>query len=134
MLPLAQVFMLSWSYIVAVITEPGRVPPGWTPFATSEVGSHALLDPQLCCDSTKRAGRWDAAMQEAALESDRYERGDTRAEKGVAGSGRPRYCRKCQVGLHRTRMLSCTMHAQGRRAPFFILLSGAGLEAGAGAP
>ena len=37
-------------------------------------------------------------MQEAALEADRYERGDGRAEKGVAGSGRPRYCRKCQVG------------------------------------
>ena len=27
----AQVFMLLWSYFAAVLTEPGRVPPGWQP-------------------------------------------------------------------------------------------------------
>ena len=32
-----QVVMLCWSYIVAVVTEPGRVPQEWTPFATAEV-------------------------------------------------------------------------------------------------
>ena len=41
---LAQVFMLSWSYLVAVVTEPGRVPSGWSPFATSEVGIHATTN------------------------------------------------------------------------------------------
>jgi len=25
------VFMLLWSYFAAVLTEPGRVPPGWQP-------------------------------------------------------------------------------------------------------
>ena len=31
--------MLSWSYMAAVLTEPGSVPAGWTPFATVEVGA-----------------------------------------------------------------------------------------------
>ena len=34
-----QVVMLSWSYMAAVLTEPGRVPLGWTPFASTEVGN-----------------------------------------------------------------------------------------------
>ena len=32
-----QVVMLCWSYFVAVVTEPGRVPQDWSPFATAEV-------------------------------------------------------------------------------------------------
>ena len=35
--------------------------------------------------------------QEAQLESDRAEVGSPEQGKGVAGSGRPRYCRKCHV-------------------------------------
>ena len=32
-----QIAMLLWAYIVAVVTDPGRVPVGWTPF-DEEVG------------------------------------------------------------------------------------------------
>ena len=90
--------------MVAVVTEPGRVPPGWTPFATSEVGSfiegmcqcrhHDIIMPCFGADNRP------ASAQEAALEADRYERGDGLPQKGVAGSGRPRYCRKCQVNSY----------------------------------
>lgn len=32
--------MLLWSYFTAVATDPGRVPPGWHPFADEEVYLH----------------------------------------------------------------------------------------------
>ena len=35
-----QIFMLLWSYFAAVLTEPGRVPPGWQP---SEADEEVLL-------------------------------------------------------------------------------------------
>ena len=38
--------MLCWSYLVAVVTEPGRVPSDWTPFATAEVPTGSKLE---CC-------------------------------------------------------------------------------------
>ncbi|CAK0786961.1 hypothetical protein CVIRNUC_010175 [Coccomyxa viridis] len=64
------VVMLMWSYFAALLTEPGRVPSGWSPFPSDE---------------------------EAQLESDRAEVGSQEQGKGVAGSGRPRYCRKCHA-------------------------------------
>ena len=35
--------MLMWSYFAAVLTDPGRVPPGWTPFGSDEVISHNIF-------------------------------------------------------------------------------------------
>lgn len=32
-----QVLLLLWSYFAAVLTDPGRVPPGWHPFADEQV-------------------------------------------------------------------------------------------------
>ncbi len=32
--------MLLWSYFTAIATDPGRVPPGWHPFADEEVYLH----------------------------------------------------------------------------------------------
>jgi hypothetical protein len=32
-----QVAMLLWSYFVAVVTDPGKVPAGWSPFDSDEV-------------------------------------------------------------------------------------------------
>ena len=43
---LTQVFMLVWSYFAAFLTEPGRVPAGWSPFASNEVRCHP--DVPLC--------------------------------------------------------------------------------------
>lgn len=39
------------------------------------------------------------SLQEAALEADRLESGSHWQDKGLTGTGRPRYCRKCQVCL-----------------------------------
>ncbi|KAK9917860.1 hypothetical protein WJX75_009021 [Coccomyxa subellipsoidea] len=64
------VAMLVWSYFAAVFLEPGKVPPGWSPFESDE---------------------------EAALEADRLESGSHPQDKGLTGTGRPRYCRKCQA-------------------------------------
>lgn len=33
----AQVVMLLWSYFSAFLTEPGKIPAGWSPFASDEV-------------------------------------------------------------------------------------------------
>ena len=33
-----QVAMLLWCWVVALITDPGRVPGGWHPFQDEEVG------------------------------------------------------------------------------------------------
>ena len=49
----------------------------------------------VCCGSCSFDVSMDA--QEAQLESDRAEVGSPEQGKGVAGSGRPRYCRKCHV-------------------------------------
>lgn len=35
---MCQVAMLVWSYFAAVFLEPGKVPPGWSPFESDEVG------------------------------------------------------------------------------------------------
>ena len=40
---LLQVIMLLWSYFAAFLTEPGKVPAGWSPFASDEVRCHAQL-------------------------------------------------------------------------------------------
>ena len=37
-----QIFMLLWSYFAAVLTEPGRVPPGWQP---AEFDEEACVHP-----------------------------------------------------------------------------------------
>ena len=72
-----QVVMLSWSYMAAVLTEPGRVPAGWTPFASNEVvlAPHVQRrDTPLVCTGPGTSRR-NCCMQEAALEANRYERG-----------------------------------------------------------
>lgn len=38
---IVQVFMLLWSYFVAVATEPGLVPPGWHPFPDEQASTVA---------------------------------------------------------------------------------------------
>ena len=40
---LSQVFMLLWSYFAAVLTEPGRVPPGWQPSDDVEEVRYAIV-------------------------------------------------------------------------------------------
>ncbi len=46
--------MLLWSYFTAVATDPGRVPPGWHPFADEEVclhmAGHSYLLQALYCE------------------------------------------------------------------------------------
>lgn len=56
-----QVFMLLWSYFAAVLTEPGRVPPGWQPSDGDEevraarvVGVLRSPSPSLCPSSLTR--------------------------------------------------------------------------------
>ena len=44
--------MLLWSYFAAFLTEPGRVPTGWSPFASDEVRwqiLRATLSTQVPC-------------------------------------------------------------------------------------
>lgn len=50
--------------------------------------------------------------QEAALEADRLESGSHPQDKGLTGTGRPRYCRKCQV-----RCIVHTKSAWPKRVP-----------------
>jgi len=46
------IFMLLWSYFAAVLTEPGRVPPGWQPSESDEEGAGEGDDAR----ATARAG------------------------------------------------------------------------------
>ena len=43
-----QIAMVLWSYFAAVVTDPGGVPQGWTPFADEEV--ILLHGAKLCLD------------------------------------------------------------------------------------
>ena len=152
--------MLCWSYIAAVVTEPGRVPRDWTPFATAEVhtdnlGAFWLLQTSnswlsaaadTLCSGFSCCCR---APQEAALAADRMEASAGRGDKGVAGSGRPRYCRKCQAYQpfqacsicnpvwSNIKMLHLGSQAEmggQQRVSDPWPCCGAGLEAGAGTP
>lgn len=60
---------MMWSYMMAVVTDPGRVPPGWHPFS-DEAAARAELE------------------RLAATEDSHYDRRDPR---------RPRYCKRCQA-------------------------------------
>lgn len=61
--------MLAWSYFAAVCTEPGSVPLGWMPFADEEEASEQLEN---------------LGSQRSGVEN-------------LAGSSRPRFCRKCSA-------------------------------------
>ncbi|KAK9842045.1 hypothetical protein WJX81_005841 [Elliptochloris bilobata] len=66
----ALVVALLWAYFAAVLVDPGRVPAGWHPFGSDE---------------------------EAAAELERLEFASYRPQERLAGSGRPRFCRKCEA-------------------------------------
>ena len=46
---LAQVVMLLWSYFAALLSEPGKIPPGWSPFASDEVRQPSLHASLVMC-------------------------------------------------------------------------------------
>jgi len=65
---LASVAMLVWAYFACAVTGPGRVPPGWHPFASDA----------------------DAAAELERLQSDPPD-----PDARLAGLPRPRWCKKC---------------------------------------
>ena len=105
--------MVGWSYLAAVVTDPGRTPEGWSPFADEQARGKApaalrglecagplsprpaLSSPALTPRRAARRAPRAAPPQAAQLALDRLAASGFAQDK--RDPRRPRYCKHCQA-------------------------------------